>query len=527
MDTAITRGDCPSVTVRRRFGIPRIRKLWHLPGLSPYLKMGVHNNSYANLRRGLMERVFFVEGPGGSLIPPPAPVPGIYKTLGAFADKVVGYIGVTVPTSAADVVEMYKGDRRYVVYAKAAESLRCKPVSVADAQMTTFVKCEKINFEKKPDPAPRVIQPRTPRYNLRVGQYLKKLEKRVYKAIQAVYQADFNTTGPIVCKGLTATTTAGVLASKWSGFRDPVAVGLDASRFDQHVSEEALRWEHGVYAKCYRGSDRADLEELLGWQINNRGVARLPDAIVKYRRRGCRMSGDLNTSLGNCLIMCALIHRYAKDRKLRLDLANQGDDCVVVLERKDLNRFTTGLSEWFLSYGFNMKVEAPSTCMEEIEFCQSRPVKVGDRWVMCRSLPGLTKDVHSVLPWDNGQMAYGWATAISDSGLAIAAGMPLFEALYLKLKEAGCGVKLGAHPLRDEGGLARLAAGEKARPTGVTDATRVSFWKAFGVPPYMQHILEANIQANCTSLSTRGVKPQSFAHYADLTVPPLRHINTQ
>lgn len=524
VNTAIIRGEHPSVTVRRRYGIEKQRKVWHLPGLVPYTKMGVHNNSFVNLRRGLMERVYYVEGPGGSLIPPPAPDPGSFDRLGDFSERVVRYIGVTVPSSLTQVLEMYKGDRRHKVYAKAYESLLVKAVEAADARMTTFVKAEKINFGKKADPAPRVIQPRSPRYNLWLGQYLKKLEKKVYKAIQAVYEADFQTNGPIVCKGLTATTTAGVIASKWAGFVDPVAVGLDASRFDQHVSVDALRWEHAVYLSCYRGQHRADLARVLEWQIKNHGIARTATAVVKYRREGCRMSGDLNTSLGNCLIMCGLVHRYARDRQIRVDLANQGDDCVVVLERRDLAKFSRGLSEWFLSFGFNMKVEPPATCMEEIEFCQSRPVRCGDRWVMCRSLPALTKDVHSILPWDNGKMAYGWATAIADSGLAIASGMPVFESLYLKLREAGCGVVLGAHPLRDEGGLARLAKGEKARPMGVTDTARVSFWRAFGVPPYLQRILEASIQATSTSLITRGVKPQSSTYYTDLTVPPLQHI---
>ncbi len=518
------RGDHPSVTVRRRYGYEKTRKVWHLPGLVPYTKMGVHNNSYINVRRGLMERVYYVEGPGGCLIPPPAPEPGVYTNLSGFSDRVVRHIGTTVPSSMAQVVEMYKGDRRYKVYSRAYESLLLKAVEPSDARMTTFVKAEKINFGKKEDPAPRVIQPRSPRYNLWLGMYLKKLEKKVYKAIQTVYEADFNTTGPIVCKGLTATTTAGVIHSKWSQFKNPVAVGLDASRFDQHVSVDALRWEHGVYTGCYRGNDRADLARVLEWQIKNRGIARTPTSVVKYTRDGCRMSGDLNTSLGNCLIMCALIHRFATERAIRVDLANQGDDCVVFMERRDLSRFAKGLSAWFLRYGFNMKVEAPSHCMEEIEFCQSRPVMCQGRWVMCRSLPALTKDVHSLLPWDNGKMAYGWATAISDSGLAIAAGLPVFESLYLKLREAGCGVQLGAHPLRDEGGLARLAKGEAARELGISDQSRVSFWRAFGVAPYMQRILEDAILASCTSLDTRGVKPKNFAHYADLSVPPLRHI---
>jgi hypothetical protein len=31
---------------------------------------------------------------------------------------------------------------------------------------------------------------------------------------------------------------------------------------------------------------------------------------LKYQVEGCRMSGDMNTSSGNCMIMVALVYSY-------------------------------------------------------------------------------------------------------------------------------------------------------------------------------------------------------------------------
>lgn len=521
VDTAITRGSHPSVTVTPLQGKDKVRSLWHLRGVTPAVRYGVHNNSYPNLRRGLMERVFYVEK-GGALVAPPQAGEGAFAVLESFGSAVVEKIGITVPTSVAQVVEMYKGDRRYTMYSKAAESLATLPVGQADARMKTFVKAEKINLEKKPDPAPRVIQPRSPRYNLRVAQYLKLLEKRIFKAIDVVFKRRFQTTGPIVCKGLTATGTASCLHKKWSSFRNPVAVGLDASRFDQHVGVQALKWEHSVYTRCFRGSDAADLARLLSWQITNYGRGMTPSAKLKYKREGCRMSGDINTSLGNCLLMCGMIYAYADSKRVKVDLANNGDDCVVFMEKGDLKRFLDGLPEWFLNMGFTMTVEPPVTIFEAIEFCQAHPLQGDFGWTMCRNLAALSKDLHSLLPLDNGMMAYGWATSIGMGGAALANGVPVFETLYQTLTVAGDGVVLGAHPLRDEGGLHRLSKGEITRAVGISDRARVSFYNAFGVPPYMQRTLEGIIRTSSIDLNTRGVKHSSTYNH-DTRCPPLRH----
>lgn len=483
METAIHRGDHPEMSVKRTGCPPKERSVFRLSGFGTAVNFGVHNNSVNNLRRGVMERVFFVEK-DGVLAPPPRPATGVFEErLATFVRLLRRKLPHPTPFSNDQFVGAYDGRRR-TVYANAVESLLARGVAPKDAFLSTFVKAEKINFTSKPDPAPRVIQPRDPRYNVCVGKYIKPIEHGVYEAIGEVYG------GPTVMKGFNAHDTAKYIRDMWEEFTDPVAVGLDASRFDQHVSADALRWEHMVYGLCYHGMDRAELLRLLQWQLTNKGYGRASDGSVKYTVHGNRMSGDMNTALGNCLIMCAMVWAYSQLRGVRVRLADNGDDCSVIMERKDLARWMAGLKEWFTEMGFTMKVEEPVFVFEQIEFCQTHPVWDGARWVMVRNLyQTLAKDAHSMLPLDQRTMALGYCTAVGECGMALTGGVPVFQDYYSALLRAGGGVRIGQHPGL-ESGFARLARGMSRHFAVPTPEARVSFWKAFGVTPDEQEGLE-------------------------------------
>jgi hypothetical protein len=64
--------------------------------------------------------------------------------------------------------------------------------------MKSFTKAEKINFTSKPDPAPRIIQPRDPRYNVEVGRRIAHIEKPLFKALAKMCGHE------VVFKGMTA-----------------------------------------------------------------------------------------------------------------------------------------------------------------------------------------------------------------------------------------------------------------------------------------------------------------------------------
>jgi hypothetical protein len=159
------------------------------------------------------------------------------------------------------------------VYEDAFASLQKDPLTQFDAALHSFVKYEKQDLRK----APRVINPRSPRYNLTLGKYIKFLEKRVYKAINRAYGAH---TSHTVIKGLNVMESGAVVAAKWARFRTPVAVGLDAKKFDMHTSIPALRYEHSVYTGIFPQS--RELAQLLRWQEKNKGNAYCEDGIVKF-----------------------------------------------------------------------------------------------------------------------------------------------------------------------------------------------------------------------------------------------------
>jgi hypothetical protein len=370
-----------------------------------------------------------------------------------------------------------------------------------EAKVSVFVKYEKTDRTSKLDPVPRVISPRSPMFNLRIARYLRSVEDRIYEALGELFGHK------TVMKGITTTQTAKLIEEKWNMFNDPVAVGLDASRFDQHVSRAALEFEHSIYLMCFRHSKhKKKLARLLSMQLENRCSGYVPDGSVKYTTDGTRMSGDMNTSLGNCVLMCVMIKAYESHCGVKLQLANNGDDCVVFMEKKDLVKFSTGLDTWFLKLGFNMVVEKPSRSLEEIEFCQTRPVFDGNEWVMCRNpWSAIAKDCVLAKNPDgvNDNYLQQWMGAVGMGGMSLTGGLPVFQSFYRMMQRSDLSVRRGRKGRSGSQGrvkridvremlpwyMRNLGGGKRVEGV-VTPAARSSFYFAFGITPDEQIALE-------------------------------------
>lgn len=465
-------------------GVPKQRKVFRVTGASPPVDFGIHNNTLVNLLRGLRERVFCVESMVDgqrTLREPPQPAAGLVKErLAPFLQQLRRRTHPTTPYSTEQFVDCYTGRRR-VVYQGAADTYTAFGVQRRHAYLSTFVKAEKINFSSKPDPAPRVIQPRHPVYNVAVGRYLKRIEHPLYRMVNDIF-------GEVtIMKGHNAASSGSVMAEKWESFRSPVAVGLDASRFDQHVSSDALRWEHQVYLGFFRGADREELARLLDWQIKNKGFGRASDGEARYTVEGSRMSGDMNTGLGNCLLMCAMIYCYMRAKNIPYSLANNGDDCVLFMEKDHLS-LIQDLPDWFLEIGFTMKMESPVYDLEAVEFCQTHPVWTPQGWVMVRKhRTAMAKDCVSVVDLQHPRVLRRWMGAVGGAGLSLTGGIPVQQEFYQMF------LRHGLDPLEHpflESGFFRLAQG-MTRYYGPIDAkTRYSYWLAFGVLPDEQIVIE-------------------------------------
>lgn len=467
--------DHPDLIVTKTRGIPKTRHVYWVNGLSTSTRYLVHNSNITTCVRAMKERLLYVEKQGG-FIPTERPTRSFSEACAAFFVAFKPLVQYTSPLTDKQFVGAYKGRRR-TVYENAIKSLIGRPLEKKDSYINFFVKCEKVNFTKKLDPAPRGISPRNPRYHVMLGPYIKRIEKTIYDNIAKVFGA------VTVFKGLNAVQRAKHLRSHWESFNDPVAIGLDASRFDQHVSIQALSYEHRYYKMFY--PNNKTFAHLLSLQRNNRLYANCPDGRAVLSLNGGRMSGDMNTALGNCLLMSAMVYSYMHSRVGKFRLANDGDDCVVIIERADEHKLSD-LTSWFLELGFNMKVEPTVDIFEQIEFCQSQPIWTPEGWLMVRKVSdSIPKDSISIKPLDNPKVFRRWMKAVGEGGLALTGGIPIVQDLYKRYDDIGGNVK----PLDDptmETGLRRLAIGMKRVYQPIHPMTRVSFWRAFGIPSSKQ-----------------------------------------
>jgi len=462
--------------------VQRERKFVGIDGLCKK-NMGVYNSNVSAIVAALSERYFscLVEG---AFVPALKVASGAYDEAKAFRSAVVRSVrkmGLSVRTRG-EVVAMYHG-RKQRLYQKAKEYLDTHGLPYNAHHLSTFVKFEKMDTSK----APRIIQPRDYTYTLELARYLKHTEKAFYRAIAKQFG------GPTVMKGYNCRDSGRLLREMWDDFSDPVAIGLDATKFDMHVTLEALKYEHGFYNELYHSHK---LEKLLRRQEKNHGTAYAQDGYVKFLIDGTRSSGDINTALGNCLIMCSLVHTWLKRVGVRGRLANNGDDCVVIVERGDLIKFTGGLEHWFIAKGFRMKVETPVSTFERIEFCQSHPVKCSDGWRMVRNVATcLYKDAMCLMPVNSSKDIAMWLGAVGECGLSICKGVPVMESFYSMFDRAGKTPTIGF--------MERYTANSSYQERKIkTDArinseTRYSFYLAFGIEPDRQVDFETHFRSSC------------------------------
>nr|QRQ90182.1 MAG: hypothetical protein 1 [Riboviria sp.] len=472
-----------TLCVRPSGGATKTRTYVVARGFGPDHTLGVYNNNIATIERAFIERYFLCKE-GGSFRPALGSHFSEYSTeqLKSFRQSVMSHMPHLPVLTEAAVVSFYTGAKRQL-YERARISLLRTGLQDKDAELTSFVKFEKQDVQK----APRVINPRHPRYNLSLGKYLKHAEKPFFRAINEAYGAHTKAT---VIKGFNSRDSATILKQKWDRFPNPVAVGLDASKFDMHVSVPALRYEHSFYRSLFPGS--GELSYLLDRQLVNKGRAYASDGKVTFEMKGTRSSGDLNTSLGNCIIMCSLVYAYAAEHNIPLELANNGDDCVVFLDQSHLATFSQGLDTWFRKKGFAMTVEPPAFEFEEIEFCQTHPIRTGNGWLMVRNHHAvLTKDPMCLVPVPTHTTYLKWLYAVGECGTNATDGVPVQSHFYQALLRHGVPCSQGfKDTIFRNTGWQQRADGLANNRTVVTDASRASYYAAFGVLPDVQCRIE-------------------------------------
>lgn len=458
-----------------------------VPEISGQARYTAYADNVENARCALLERVFYHEI-GGVFAQPPAPKPaGVAAALSAFTQELKRHVKRLTPVPLLEFPELAYRGRKLIMYLEAAKVVARRGSRRRDAFLSTFVKFEKLlNGLKRV--VPRVIQPRRPVYNVAVGRYMRQLEHFLYHDIDSLFGK------PTVMKGRNADERGKLMAEQWARYKDPAALGLDASRFDQHISVALLKWEHYIYDLYYRDPE---LRELLSWQLLNKGFVRCGDGGIRYAVDGGRCSGDMNTACGNCLIACASLYSllvqlgFAKSRKdTAVSLFDDGDDMVIIGERKDLELIANEVPAHFSKLGLVMKIEPIVSVLEQVSFCQCQPVFDGDRWRMVRVISAsLSKDaVLMGLPLNGDSLSYQ-LYAIGECGMALTAGLPVLQEYYQAMIRGG---KPGGRVTEKlvESGFYRLSRGMDPKFKPVSQAARVSFYYAFGITPDLQVALE-------------------------------------
>nr|BDU47024.1 RNA-dependent RNA polymerase [Spodoptera litura male-killing virus] len=219
-----------------------------------------------------------------------------------------------------------------------------KPVSM----VTAFTKLEKLTTTKYK--APRLIQARHASFNIEYGKFIKPLEQFLTKYHHRRHNFGKGSYDEIARR-------VAKLSRKFTYYTE-----ADHSTFDAHVTVEMLRLSHTFYMSCYKHNK--DLIQLARQTIYNRCKTRDND---RYCVRGTRMSGDVDTSLGNCLINYALLKNLLVVLRINGDVIVNGDDSIIFSDQP----LPIEMCRLFLrKYNMETVFKPSVTNIHQVEFCK-------------------------------------------------------------------------------------------------------------------------------------------------------------
>lgn len=414
--------------------------------------------------------------------------------------------------SWAGFVSHYKGPklRRYQ---KALEKLTKLGWEAVWSRTEMFVKPDSADPEVKGSYDCRAIQGRHPCYNVLLGSYIKPFEEwfiGVTNWDELLGQGPGGLhswtipSGRLVAKGLSMGARGRLLHEKWVKLESPVAVGCDAHRFDMHVSKLMLMMEHLVYLWAFYHNP--ELAALLEEQLYNRGRT---FGGLRYKVKGGRMSGDMNTGIGNTIIMlfififfCSYLNSksgnnggfYVSDTFYQWDgkweFLCDGDDSVFMTNQWNLAAFQSQFPSFAADLGFKMEVEEPVYRFEHVDFCQSRPIQVGSDWILVRKpRKALSGALCAKRPLRNMKEIRQHLWAVGKCELSLGAGVPIMQAFAEACIRNGSKTK-AFDSVRHEMSYRYWYLDTDVQVKPISVASRVSYEAAFGIPIAIQVYLE-------------------------------------
>jgi len=464
----------------------------------------IHRNCVCNESIALHNRV---------LSPTVEPDEMFVRQLGVLARRIgSAAVGHTKRLSWASFVAGYKGPklRRYT---NALKKLVATGMIDRYSQTEMFVKPDSADPIVKGSYDPRAIQGRHPAYNIALGAFLKPFEEwfleiddweELLGPAPGGYWHWTMPRGRLVAKGLSMPARGRLIHEKWSRLNNPIAFDCDASRFDMHVSLVMLMMEHLVYNTAY--SHNPELKALLKKQLHNHGRT---FGGLKYRTNGKRMSGDINTGLGNTIIMLFIFIFFTSYLNTfyledgggwfngeflswngKWDFICDGDDSVFFTERCNQEIFAHAFPSFAQRLGFKMTVGEPVDEIELVNFCQSNPVLVDGQYVLVRNpRKALSGALCSKRPLRNAKEVSNHCWAVGKCELSLGQGIPIMQEFARACIRSGTPTK-SFDSVRFELSYRYWHLQHDVKPKPVSAATRVSYERAFGITVAQQLHLE-------------------------------------
>lgn len=228
----------------------------------------------------------------------------------------------------------------------------------------SFVKVENLLYKTDKgvkDKPPRLIQGAQPEFIVLVGPWISALQKSI--------KEDWNCNNFICFTSGVDSRKAAKLATKFDKWLED-----DVSHWDASCCEKLLKFEHWLFSKF--GIPIA-VSQLIQKNINTKGKTTHK---IKYKRKGCRKSGDPYTSLGNSIlnglihlyIYCTLTKKSVARARLCITMLVQGDDNLLNMSSGEAE---INWKQEMAKFGFEA-VAVYKTERSLVEFCSMRMYSV-------------------------------------------------------------------------------------------------------------------------------------------------------
>lgn len=489
-----SRGDFQSVRIRLDSKPTPLRRVYHYKFCERLERETVnYANTVGNVLKAGATRVFVQCSPWKPE----------RKVLNRICDRAAGMLGRQMgpeldEPGVTEELSRFPPKKREMY----SEGLKTELEIKRHAKCTGFVKQENVPY--KPADKPRVIQFRDPVFLAHLIPAMKPLEHAFYRNRYC-----FNKYQEFTCaKGMNLRERMACLEEMVDSLTEPFVIDLDGSAFDAHVVEEALKLEWRFNRRAWQsaGYHPRTIEKMCKMgraQLRNKVRFRCEDGSVSWTVKGNRMSGDLNTGLGNSELQSIYIAYTMKMLEIpekHWRMLVDGDDAVLMVSKVHVSKCTPeAIMRHFSDVSQDVKMGGPyrvtKDSMEVIEFCQSRPILTETGW-------RLVRDPKKVYNGYKQQCVYyrtkeettRFFSTVAVPELLYATGIPVHQSMFDMFRRLG----KDSSPLESVMRRFFLRQAITFVPTNVRDVTwrtRDSYARAFGISALDQLIIEQEFES--------------------------------